>query len=71
MKPLAIVFAGITLLAMLLGFAMDVIPILSLCGKVAAVFALAGFAITAVASLYETSDTQIPLFELEADGASA
>jgi hypothetical protein len=53
MKLLAAVFAGIVIFAILPGFAMNVMPILSLCGKVATFVALAGFAITAVAGAAE------------------
>jgi len=64
MKLLAAVFASIALLAALLGFGLNVMPILALLGKVAASIALAGFTITAVA--YMTEEL-IPLLNFEAD----
>ena len=66
MKLLAAVFAGITLLAALLGFGMNVLPILSLLGKWAAAIALSGFALTAIAHWMEEL---IPQAESEAGGA--
>ena len=72
MKPLAVVFAAITLLAVLLGFAIDVIPILAVCGKIAAAVALFGFAITAVAAVNENpKEEHVPSYEFGADGAHA
>ncbi len=72
MKPLAAVFAAITFLAILLGFAMDVMPILSLCGKIATGVALVGFVITAVVAMEEaTKEEPVPLFEIDADGVHA
>lgn len=62
MKLLAAVFAGITLLAALLGFGMNVIPFLSLLGKAAAVVALAGFVMTAIAHVL---DEVVPLVEFD------
>jgi hypothetical protein len=53
MKLLAAVFAGITLLAALLGFGMNVLPILSLLGRLAATAALAGLVLTLVAHSME------------------
>lgn len=53
MKPLAAVFATITVLAALLGFGMNVLPILGLLGRVAAAIALAGFTVTAIAYMME------------------
>ena len=64
MKPLAAVFATIALLAALLGFGLDVLPILALLGKVAAAIALAGFTISAIAY---TTEELIPLLNFEAD----
>ena len=64
MKPLAAVFAAISLLAAILGFGMNVLPILALLGKMAAAIALAGFAITAVAYVMEEL---IPHVDFEAD----
>jgi hypothetical protein len=49
MKILAAIFAAIALLSALLGFGMDVLPILALLGKTAAVIALVGCAITVLA----------------------
>lgn len=49
MKLLAVAFASIGLLAGLLGFAMNVAPILALCGKAAAEIALVGLIIIGVA----------------------
>lgn len=63
MKILAAVFAGIALLAALLGFGMNVIPFLSLLGKTAAVVALAGFVMTATAHVL---DEVVPLVEFDA-----
>jgi hypothetical protein len=71
MRPLAAIFAGITLLAVLLGFALDVIPILSQCGRIAAAVGLVGFTITAFAALHETNEEQHPLFERDVDGVQA
>ena len=64
MKPLAAVFAAISLLAAILGFGMNVLPILAFLGKMAAAIALAGFAITTVAYVMEEL---IPLVDFEAD----
>lgn len=72
MKPLAAVFAAITLLAVLLGFVIDVIPILALCGKIAAGVALVGFAITAVVAIEEAAKEEpAPSFEFDVDAAHA
>jgi uncharacterized membrane protein required for colicin V production len=62
MKLLAAVFAGITLLAALLGFGMNVLPILSLLGKWGAAIALSGFALTSIAHWLEEL---IPQLEFE------
>lgn len=64
MKILAAVFAAIALLATLLGFGLNVLPILAMLGKTAAAIALAGFTITAI--LY-TTDELMPLLSFEAD----
>lgn len=64
MKTLAAVFASIVLFACLLGFGLDVLPILALLGKVAAAIALAGFAVTAV--VYTTEEL-LPMLNFEAD----
>ena len=53
MKLLAAVFAVIAFLSVLLGFAMNTMPILSLAGKVAALTAMVGLAVTAVAYVTE------------------
>ncbi len=50
---LAAVFATIALLSIVLGFGMNVLPILSQLGKIAAILALCGFAITALAYALE------------------
>ncbi|MBL0122871.1 MAG: hypothetical protein IPP88_09105 [Betaproteobacteria bacterium] len=72
MKPLAAVFAAITFLAVLLGFMIDVIPILALCGKIAAGVALVGFAITSIVAMEEaTKEEPAPSFEFDADAAHA
>lgn len=49
MKLLAVAFASIGLLATLLGFVMNVAPILALCGKAAAEISLVGLIIIGVA----------------------
>ena len=64
MKILAAVFAGIALLAALVGFGMNVLPILSQLGKIATAIAMAGFAITAVAYVL---DELTPTFAFEND----
>lgn len=64
MKPLAAVFATVTVLAALLGFGLNVLPILALLGRVAAAIALAGFTVTVVAYLMEEI---IPPAGIEAD----
>lgn len=64
MKFLAAIFAVIALSAALLGFAMDVIPILAFLGKLAALIAMAGFTITAVACVTEKFDA---LYHFDAD----
>lgn len=53
MKVLATVFASIALLAALVGFGMDVLPIVAQLGKIAAAIAMGGVAITAVAYVME------------------
>ena len=63
MKLLAAVFAGIALLAALLGFGINAIPIFCVLGKVATAIALAGFAVTALA--HATEDLT-PLVEFKA-----
>jgi len=63
MKVLAAVFAGIAVLAALLGFGMNVLPILAQLGKIAAAIAMAGFAITAVTYVLEEL---IPVVAFEA-----
>ena len=68
MKLLAAVFAGIALLAALLGFGTNAIPILCMLGKVAAAIALAGFAVTALA--HATEDLT-PLVEFKAGNIRA
>ena len=45
---LAAVFATIALLSIVLGFGMTVLPILSQLGKIAAILAISGFAVTAL-----------------------
>lgn len=64
MKILAAVFAGIALLAALMGFGMNVLPILSQLGKIATAIAMAGFAITAAAYVL---DELTPIFAFEND----
>lgn len=49
MKLLAILFAVIALIALLFGFTTNVIPLFSVLGKAAALIALAGFTVTAIA----------------------
>jgi hypothetical protein len=49
MKLLAAVFAGIALLAAVLGFMLNVLPILSLLGRLAASAAFAGLVLTLIA----------------------
>lgn len=72
MKPLAAIFAAITFLAVLLGFAIDVIPILSLCGKIATGVSLVGFAITSIVAMEETANEEpAPSLEFDADGVHA
>lgn len=53
MKVLATVFASISLLAALVGFGMDVLPIIAQLGKIAAAIAMGGVVITAVAYVME------------------
>jgi hypothetical protein len=55
MKLLAALFAFITLLAAVLGFGMNAIPLFSMLGKVATLAGMAGFVITTVAHLMEES----------------
>jgi len=50
---LAGVFATIALLSIVLGFGMNVLPIFSQLGKIAAIFAIGGFAVTALAYALE------------------
>jgi hypothetical protein len=64
MKILAAIFAAIALPSALLGFGMDVLPILALLGKTAAVIALVGFAITVLA--YMTGELTL-LVNFDAD----
>ena len=64
MKLLAAIFAFIALSAAVLGFAMDVMPVLALLGKLAALIALAGFTIVAVACVSEKFDA---LYRFDAD----
>ena len=63
MKVLAAVFASIALLAALVGFGMNVLPILAQLGRIAAAIAMAGFAITAVTYVMEEL---IPVVAFEA-----
>ena len=53
MKVLAAVFASIAFLAALVGFGMNVLPIVAQLGKIAAAIAMGGVAITAVAYVLE------------------
>jgi hypothetical protein len=64
MKLLAAVFAGIALLAALLGFGIHGIPIFSMLGKITAVIALAGLASTTAAY---AMDDLIPSVDFDAD----
>ena len=50
---LAAVFGTIALLSSVLGFGMSVLPILSQLGKIAAILAFSGFAVTALAYALE------------------
>lgn len=56
MKLLAALFAAILLLAMVLGYALNVIPILELFGKSAAAIAMVGLAITLMADSGDDND---------------
>ena len=53
MKVLAAVFASIAFLAALVGFGMNVLPIVAQLGKIATAIAMGGVAITAVAYVME------------------
>ncbi len=68
MKLLSAVFAAIAVLAALLGFGTNAMPILCTLGKVAAAIALAGFAVTALA--HATEDLK-PLAQFKADDIPA
>jgi hypothetical protein len=50
-RLLAATATGLALIAILSGFAMSVMPLLSITGKAAAVIATGGFAITLIASV--------------------
>lgn len=64
MKLLAALFAFIALLAAVLGFGMNAIPLFSMLGKVAALMGMAGFVITTVAHVMEET---IPAAVFEAE----
>jgi hypothetical protein len=53
MKIIAAIFAAITILAAILGFVPNELPILTHLGRLAAMLALAGFAVTALAYALE------------------
>ena len=64
MKLLSALFAAILLLALVLGYALNVMPMLTLFGKSAAAIAMVGLAMTRYA---DTGDDSISLFELQHD----
>lgn len=64
MKLLAALFAFIALVAAVLGFGMNAIPLFSMLGKVAALMGMAGFVITTVAHVMEEA---IPAAVFEAE----
>lgn len=64
MKIIAAIFAVVALLSAVLGFGMEVLPILSQLGKIAAALAMAGFVITAVAYV---PDELLPSITFKAD----
>ena len=64
MKLLSALFAAILLFALVLGYAIDVMPILALFGKSAAAIAMVGLAMTLYA---DTGDDSIGMFELQHD----
>ena len=64
MKIIAAIFADIALLSAVLGFGMEVLPILSQLGKIAAALGMAGFVITAVAYVL---DELLPSITFKAD----
>ena len=64
MKLLAAVFAVISLLALVLGFGMNTIPLFSMLGKIAALMGMAGFIVTTVAHMMEEA---IPAVAFDAE----
>ena len=56
MKLLAALFAAILLIAMVLGYALNVIPILALFGKSVAAIAMVGLAITLMSDSGDDND---------------
>ena len=64
MKLLSALFAAILLFALVLGYALDVMPMLALFGKSAAAIAMVGLAMTLYA---DTGDESIGMFELQHD----